>query len=100
MLRITVSDEPGRLRMILEGELAGDLARVLEENWNEAAVVRSQKAVVVDLRDVTRVDARGKAALSRMLEEGAEFVVGGPKTAYIIETLCAENKSGSRGERK
>ncbi len=100
MLRITVSEEPGKLRMAVEGELSGDLAQVLEENWNQAAVVRSHKPAVVDLRDVTFVDARGKAVLSLMLEEGAEFIVCGPKTAHIIETLRAENKAGGRGATK
>ena len=80
--------------------MSGDLARVLEENWNNAAVVRSHKPVVVDLRDVTSVDAKGKAVLSLMLEDGAEFIVAGPNTAYIIETLRGENKAGSRGARK
>ncbi len=100
MLRITVSDEPGKPRMTVEGELAGSLAQVLEENWNQAAVVRSHKFVLVDLRNVTFIDARGKAVLRLMLEEGAEFIVGGPKTAHIIETLRAENKTGGRGARK
>ena len=86
--------------MTVEGELSGDLAKVLEENWMKAAVARSGKRTVIDLRDVTFVDGRGKAVLSLMLEEGAEFIVGGPKTAYIIERLRAENRAGSRGARK
>ncbi len=100
MLRITVSNEPGKLRMTVEGELSGDLAQVLEENWNQATVDRSHKIALVDLRNVTFIDVRGKAVLRLMLEEGAEVIVGGPSTAHIIETLRAENKAGSRGARK
>jgi anti-anti-sigma regulatory factor len=90
MLRITVSDEENKVRIIVEGDLSGDLAKVLEANWRKATATRDQKPRIVDLRGITFVDAPGKDVLGLMIDDGAEFVVSGPKTAYLIETLRTE----------
>jgi anti-anti-sigma regulatory factor len=92
MLRITVREEENKIRITVEGELAGDLAKVLEVNWRKAAALHREKPTIVDLRGITFVDAAGKEVLGLMVDDGADFVVSGLKTAYLIETLQAECK--------
>jgi anti-anti-sigma regulatory factor len=92
MMRISVRDEENKIRITVEGELAGDLAKVLEENWRRAAALHREKAKIVDLRGITFVDAAGRGVLGLMVSDGAEFAVSGPKTAYLIETLRTECK--------
>lgn len=91
MLRITVDEQEDQVRITVEGELSGDLARVLEANWRKAASV-GDRVRVVDLCGVTFMDVAGKEVLRHMIRDGAEFIVPGPKTAYIIECLRAENQ--------
>src|ERR1051326_6892039 len=92
MLKITIKDEDANLRITVEGELTDQLARVLEANWHNAAVLRRSKKVLVDLCGVTSIDSAGREVLGSMIADGAEFSVSGPKTAYIIDTLRSERK--------
>lgn len=95
MLRISVSEEAEKVRITVEGELVGDVATVLRENWENAALLRRSRPVRVDLCGVTSIDAIGRDVLRLMIEDGAELIASGPKTAYIVETLRA-NSAGSR----
>ena len=75
MLRITVHNEPGSLTFQLEGGLAGQWVRVLEECW-QSALARQRKPILrVDLTGVTSIDAAGQACLAALHRQGVEFVV-------------------------
>jgi anti-anti-sigma regulatory factor len=90
MLKITIKDDDTILRITVEGDLTDQLANVLDANWQNADALRKTKKVVVDLCGVTAIDAAGKEVLGRMITDGVDFSVSGPKTAYIIDTLRME----------
>ncbi len=96
MLRITFGDERDRVRITVEGELCGDVASLLEADWRRATALHKEKRTVVDLCGVTLIDATGKKVLSLMIDGGAEFLVSGPETAYVIETLRKGSRAGTR----
>jgi hypothetical protein len=101
MLRITVHDNPEALTFQLEGRLAGPWLRVLEECW-QGTLVRPRKAVFrVDLTGVTFVDAAGKACLSAMHRQGAEFVAADCLTRAIVDEITCgplPDCPGTKGE--
>ena len=85
MLRITVRDEPGTLRLQLEGQLVGPLVRVLEECWERTRA--RQRILQVDLTEVTAIDAAGQAYLAEMHRQGAEFIAADCLTKAIVAEI-------------
>jgi ABC-type transporter Mla MlaB component len=89
VLRITVHDEPGILTFRLEGRLAGPGVQELEWCWSTA--VRQRKTVLrVDLIGVTHIDAAGKACLTALHRQGAEFVTADCLTEGIVAEITQD----------
>lgn len=76
MLRITVHDSPQTLTLQLEGKFAGPWVQELERCWQDNLASRARPNLRVDLMGVTSIDAEGKACLTAMHKQGAEFVAG------------------------
>ncbi len=74
MLRITVHDNSGALTFQLEGRLAGPWVRVLQECWCSTLAGRRVHELLLDLTEVTSIDAAGQACLAALHRQGAEFV--------------------------
>jgi len=74
MLRITVHDSQQVLTFQLEGRLAGELVRQLEECWQTCRDRQSKPVLRVDLTNVTYIDAVGQECLASLYRQGAEFV--------------------------
>jgi hypothetical protein len=89
MLRITVHDDHEALTFLLEGRLSGPWVRVLEECWQTTLDRQRQPLIRVDLTGVTAIDAAGRARLTAMYREGAEFVTTDCLTkAIVAEITC------------
>jgi hypothetical protein len=87
MLRITVHDNPRTHTFQLEGRLAGPWVRELEACW-QATLARRRKPILrVDLTGVTSIDAAGRACLSAMHRQGAEFVAADCLTRAIVDEI-------------
>jgi anti-anti-sigma regulatory factor len=90
MLRITANDSPRALTFRLEGRLEGPWVHELEQCWRNTLDSPKRPSVCVDLTGVTYIDAAGKARLTEMHEQGAQFIAGDCVTkalvAEIIET--------------
>ena len=86
MLKITQHrDEASKsVSFMLEGRLAGPWVKELEACWRRTEVPPKSRAVV-DLTGVTFVDADGRALLTNMWREGAEFRAAGCLTKCIVE---------------
>jgi hypothetical protein len=87
MLRITVHDNPQFLTFQLEGRLAGPWLRELEECWQSTLAHRRKPILRVDLTGVTFIDEAGKACLSTMYCQGAEFVAADCLTKDIVAEI-------------
>jgi anti-anti-sigma regulatory factor len=77
MLRITVHDTSRPVTFQLEGKLAGEWVRELEECWRECPIAGEKPAARIDLTQVTFVDAAGKEFLAARYREGHELVAAG-----------------------
>jgi hypothetical protein len=91
MLRIINRSAVNEDRWILSGQLAGPWVEELRSNWDQV-LDRSPapligRRFVIDLSDVTCVDASGEGLLGELRDEGAEFVATGVYIKHLLENL-------------
>jgi ABC-type transporter Mla MlaB component len=97
MLKITGHHDDAAsesMTLILEGRLAGPWVEELNSYWRRMAA-NSQGGAVVDLSGVTFVDAKGKALLTRMWQQGADLRAAGCLTRCIVEEITKVGHDGS-----
>jgi hypothetical protein len=87
MLRISVHDEPDAVTFKLEGRLAGCWVRELQDCYERTMAAGLKSAVRFDLKQVTSLDAEGKAFLSARKAEGAELIVAGCFMRAIVAEI-------------
>ena len=94
VLRIHVEHEPGAVQLRLEGKLidpwVDELLRVWMEVWPR---IPGHGVMVVDLSDVSFVDARGKALLSAMRRAGCSLRGPTPFIEAVIEEVESLSKN-------
>jgi ABC-type transporter Mla MlaB component len=84
LLRITVQRGCGLATLKLEGKLAGPWVEELERIRRSGS---AREAVLVDLCDVSFVDASGKALLAQMYHGGADFLADSPLMKQVVEEV-------------
>jgi len=87
MLRITADDEPRVVSFRLEGRLEGPWVKELEHCWHGMVARAGTPQLRVDLTGVTFVDAAGKAQLTAMHRQGAEFIAVDCLTTAIVAEI-------------
>jgi hypothetical protein len=108
LLRITIQKGSGPATLKLEGKVAGPWVEELKDVWRSES---ASQAVLVDLFDVSFVDASGKDLLAQMWLGGADFVADSPLMKQVIQevkrrpqgwiklaplTLCAYTNKGEK----
>jgi hypothetical protein len=95
MLKITNCATVNEDRWILSGQLAGPWVAELRSNWAQMRDRTRGRRYVIDLSDVTLIDASGEVFLGHLKDEGAEFVAKGVYTRHLLENLkCKEGLPG------
>jgi hypothetical protein len=89
MLRITIHDTPPVMTFQLEGRLAGPWVRELEQCWQSNLAGRSDANFLLDLSEVTSVDAAGQACLAALHSQGAEFLAADCLTKAIVAEITS-----------
>jgi ABC-type transporter Mla MlaB component len=84
MLRITTTEAQGRVKWVLQGQLAGPWVEELKLTWDKS---EKHPTCLIDLTDVTFVDEAGARVLCAMKAAGAEFVAGGVDTKHLLDEL-------------
>jgi hypothetical protein len=74
MLKITIHDADGPLRLALEGRLAGAWVCELEHCWHTARASHPNRTLAVDLTGVTFIDQAGRYLLQLMNRDGVRLV--------------------------
>jgi anti-anti-sigma regulatory factor len=87
MLRLTIHDNLESCTFQLEGRLAGDWVREVEECRQRTLAGRPRIAVRFDLTGVTFIDDAGKAYLADMHRRGAKFVAADCLTKAIVAEI-------------
>jgi anti-anti-sigma regulatory factor len=87
MLKITIHNSTNAATLNLEGRLAGPWVEELERSWRAVKDDSAEKPVIVDLCEVTFVDAEGRKLLSSMYEQGARLRTFGCMAKGIVEEI-------------
>lgn len=94
MLRITTQEDEQAIEIKLEGRIAGPWVAEFSRVWLETAPRLAKRKLVLDLRNVTYVDAFGKQALIHIhAQSGAELVVSTLWTQHLAEEIRATKTS-------
>ncbi|HEV2205775.1 MAG TPA: hypothetical protein VGR36_04515 [Candidatus Acidoferrales bacterium] len=99
-MKITIDEGPAMLVLKLEGRVIGPWACALRESWN--SLDRSgRKTLVVDLREVTHIDAAGREILADIYtQSGARFLANTPMTKYFAEEAVRQGATKQSNETK
>jgi anti-anti-sigma regulatory factor len=84
MLRITVQPEPDRIRLKLEGDLAGMWVSEVEDSWR---ATRGDRPLYLDLTGVEHIDRAGRYLLGLLHCSGAHLIASGISTTELVRTL-------------
>ena len=87
MLRITTRVIDGDVGLFVEGRLAGACVGELEKCWRRAIAGESPVPTVVDLTDVSFIDAHGKQLLAQMHEHGIKLIANGLMSKFFVEEI-------------
>ena len=85
MLKITIHDANGPLRLALEGRLAGEWVCELEHCWHTARASHPNRTLAVDLTGVTFIDHAGWYLLQWMHRDGVRLVASGLLLPDILD---------------
>ncbi|SPE32536.1 conserved hypothetical protein [Acidobacteriia bacterium SbA2] len=95
MLKITTHNSTNAATLNLEGKLAGPWVDELERSWRAVKDHAPDKPVIVDLCEVTFVDAEGRRLLSSMYEQGARMRTFGCMAKGVVEEIVrAHGRNG------
>jgi ABC-type transporter Mla MlaB component len=90
MLRITVHDEPDKVRLKLEGNLVGPWVAELEETWRAAQLTLAGRALSLDVTAVGHVDSAGKYLLALLRGRGADVTASGTVMTDLVRTIAED----------
>ena len=93
MLRITTHDIGDHVTLQAEGKLAGPWVAILRDCWQQQSC--NGRAIQVDLRGVTFVDATGRALLAEMSRQNAQFLCGGCQMRATLAEIEHAADAGS-----
>jgi anti-anti-sigma regulatory factor len=95
MLKITVHDIAGQLRIALAGRLAGAWVCELEQCGHAARASHPHRPLMVDLTSVTFVDQAGRYLLQLMHRDSVRFVASGLLRQDLVEHITGTTESGT-----
>ena len=87
MLKITIHDANGPLRLQLEGRLAGAWVYELERCCHTAKASHPNRTLAVDLTGVTFLDQAGRYLLQLLHRDGVRLVGSGLLWQNILEHI-------------
>lgn len=95
MLRIYIHDQVPVTSFVLEGKLIGPWVKELEKYWEGVVATNASRTMLVDLADVSFIDAEGRALLVRMRQKGVRLLSTGVLINAIVAEIDAEQRKNS-----
>lgn len=93
MLRIYIHDQVPVTSFVLEGKLVGPWVKELEKHWEGVSVANASRTMLVDLAEVSFIDAEGRELLARMREKGVRFLSAGVLNNAIVAEIDAQQRN-------
>jgi len=98
MLRITIHETNDEMAIKLEGRIAGPWVAELGHAWAEAAPHLASRELLLDLRDVTFADFKGKQVLKDIHSQTGARLVASTQWSQFLAGEVSGNSSGRIGE--
>lgn len=96
MLRISIIDNRTERLFVLEGKLIAPWVAELKTAWKTANLQVEDRALVIDLENLTAMSQEGENALLELMSEGAKVRCSGVFTRHVIQQLRRRCKRDSR----
>jgi hypothetical protein len=96
MLKISVIDNRKERRMLLEGKLIAPWVAELRTAWKAANEEIADRALVVDLRNITVISQEGEKVLSELMIAGARFRCSGVLIKHVLKQLARKKQQELR----
>jgi hypothetical protein len=90
MIRIQVDSNPGGITIAIDGQLIAEYVAEVE-----ASILKSReqyKEVHLFLRNVSNIDEKGHALLSRLVAQGVELSAAGLYSSHVVTQLQLASK--------
>jgi anti-anti-sigma regulatory factor len=87
MFKISIIEERGLRRLMLEGRLIRPWTEEVENAWKTAGEKLQGRKLVVDLTNVTYISADGETTLVKLIRDGAKFSCRGVLTKHVLRQL-------------
>jgi hypothetical protein len=85
MIRILTANEPGAVKITIDGRLVGEYVKEVETSVR--SVAEPGRQVCLFLRNVFDIDDMGRSLLSRLATEGVQLSAAGLYSSYVVSTL-------------
>jgi len=85
MIRILTTNEPGAIRLTVDGQLTADYLAAVETSVDEA--VGQQRPVHLYLRNVSSIDEQGRTLLWRAAAKGVVLSASGVYSSYVVAEI-------------
>ncbi|MBI4850867.1 MAG: hypothetical protein HY819_03470 [Acidobacteria bacterium] len=92
MMKITSESNDKSITVKLEGALTRDWVKELLLFWQESFICEKKRYRQIDLRNVTFIDAEGKALLTLLYQNGAELLADSLLIKAIVEEIKLKGK--------
>ena len=93
MLRIYIHDQVPVTSFVLEGKLVGPWVKELEKHWEGASAANASRTMLVDLAEVSFIDAEGRALLATMRQKGVRLLSAGVLINAIVAEIDAQQRN-------
>ena len=85
-MKITIHDEPGALKLKLEGSVVGPWVGEFDRTWHELEPSLKAKKLTVDLCGVVHMDSEARQVLAEIYKKThAALLANTPMTEYFAE---------------
>ena len=88
MFKISIVERRDQRRLVLEGKLVAPWASEVESAWRNASQDLRGRKLIVDLTNVTLINADGEKALLELMRDGAKFLCADVLTKHVLKRLA------------
>ena len=98
MIRIEADNNPGGITIAIDGQLIGEYVAEVEASVRKSR--EQYKDVHLFLRNVSNIDEKGHALLSRLAAKGVELSATGVYSSHVVKQLQLALSSRQNREAK
>ena len=85
MIRIQTNSDSQSVRIVIDGQLAGEDIVQMEASLRNA--LEPHKSASLFLRDVSHIDDAGRKLLSRLARDGVKLTASGVYSSYVVDEI-------------